>query len=120
MQGQKSLFLRTKIYLFFIVFLLSIAGCSSANLWNIQKAAFKEKIKNGNFTFLLNLDYKELKLEDIRKMGPEAPYFFYYIFKKLKMNDKALSMLRIAWRKSPGVWNKKAGLALITELIKKD
>jgi len=120
LQGQKSLFLRTKIYLFFIVFLLSIAGCSSANLWNIPKAAFKEKIKNGNFTFLLNLDYKELKLEDIRKMGPEAPYFFYYIFKKLKMNDKALSMLRIAWRKSPEVWNKKAGLALITELIKKD
>jgi len=120
LQVQKSLFRRTKIYLFFIVFLLSLAGCSSANVWNIPTAVFKEKIKSGNFNFLLNLNFNELKLEDVRKVGPEAPFFFYYIFKELKINDKALSMLKIAWQKSSGLWNRKAGLLLIAELIKKN
>ncbi len=120
MLEQKSLFRRIKVYFLFVAFFLSFTGCSSARVWDIPLPDFRQKIENSNFNFLLHIDYSKFKMEEIQKLGPEAPYYFYYIFKNLKMNDKAFLMLKIAWQKSPALWKEKAGVLLVKELIKRD
>ncbi|NOY08839.1 MAG: lytic transglycosylase domain-containing protein [Spirochaetes bacterium] len=120
MLEQKSLFRRIKVYFLFVTFFLSFTGCSSARVWDIPLPDFRQKVENGNFGFLLHIDYSKFKMEEIQKLGPEAPYYFYYIFKNLKMNNKAFSMLKIAWQKSPSLWKEKAGVLLVRELLKRD
>ncbi len=122
---QKFLFPRDKLakkilYLLILFSLLPIASsCSGKKVWDIPLTQFSLKLRNGDYTFLQHIDYTKVDLKEVRRLDPNAPFYFYFIFRKLGLRDISEKMLELAYKSGIGIWKERAGLILLKGLVKK-
>jgi len=126
--ARKFLFPRDKIkynipkkivYLLLILSLLPVvSSCNAKKIWDIPLARFRLKLKDGDYSFLQHIDYEKVDLEEVRRLNPNAPFYFYYIFKKLGLDNVSKRMLELAYKDGRDIWKERAGLMLLKSLVK--
>jgi hypothetical protein len=81
----------------------------------------REKLGRADYTFLklVNFKDKNLKLEEVLKLGDEAPYFMAQICDRTDRGDIGLRLLTLGWQKE-NRWTGECGLLLFQKLVKKD
>lgn len=92
----------------------SLASCHQNTIWNVKLEKFSKDVHSGHISFLKSIDYSKVDLSQITRLGPHAPYYMAYVFKKLDRPQLSLRMLRLEWRRGSGLWQKQAVEQLIT------
>ena len=121
---RKSSFPRDKIirkivYILIIFSVLPVvSSCTNKKIWGVPVSEFKLKLREGNYSFLQHIDYKEVDLREVDELDPNASFYFYYVFKKLGLESVSKKMLKLAYRRERGIWQQEAGLILLEGLIK--
>lgn len=79
--------------------LLLANSCRPDTLWNQALKEVQIKLKEADYSFLKQLDENQANhqynLQEIFRLGPNAPFYFYFIFKDLDKNELAEKSLRL-------------------------
>ncbi|MBN1411800.1 MAG: lytic transglycosylase domain-containing protein [Spirochaetales bacterium] len=124
MQVQKFLYPRSK-YKFFLpilfLFIFVLISCETNKIWNIPIEKIRHSIEESDYSLFEKIDFKDekIKIEDILRLGDEAPYFMSLIFDKIYRENTSEKLLETGWSKSYG-WYEPCGLLLLEKLVKKD
>ena len=103
---------------FLLVFLLTLSSCFSNTVWNLKPDDFLARLQRGDVAFLRTIDYKSVRLDEVMRLGPNAPYYLSYVYTDLGMPELARAMLRMEWRRGSGFWQEEAGKLLVTDYIR--
>ena len=121
--GNFSFFKKTfLIYtILFLVFLILLnTSCLEKRIWGLPVEEIRSKCRSSQYSFLNTIDFTRKKLTDIRVLGPGAFYYFYYIFRELEDNSKAVQVLTAGSREEKGVWKERCHLLLVEHLLEKE
>ena len=103
---------------FLLVYLLTLSSCFSNTVWNIKPEDFLARLQRGDIEFLRNIDYKSVRLDEVMRLGPNAPFYLSYVYKDLGMPELARTMLRMEWRRGNGFWQEEAGRLLVEDYLR--
>ena len=92
-------------------------SCSTDTVWGIDTETFAASIRHGDIGFLRHIEYSEVELSEIYRLGPGAALSAAYIFDRLGMEEMALDMLRLGWEEGIGLWRMHAGEEFIGRLL---
>ena len=112
----KSLSLKIKLIFSIPLFILFIFNCRADTLWGQAIDELRARIRSSDFSFLRRLELKEKDLAEVFRLGPGAPYYFYFILEDLELPDSAREMLKLQWKRGGGMWKEEAGLLVLEEL----
>ncbi len=99
---------------------LSLVSCDSGEIWGIPISVFRTRIESGEYAFLQHIDYQKIKLREVKKLNLDAPYYFYFIFNRIKLKQLARKMAEIEWKDGKGWYKVKAGLLLLKDLLEEE
>jgi soluble lytic murein transglycosylase-like protein len=112
--------LHRSIYLIAVLSLTICTGCTSSDIWGIPQDTFLSRIKNNNTEFLRHLDYQELDLEHVLRLGEGAGYYMSFVFRDLDMAHMARRMLEIEWNNGKGRLQREAVTLLLSHYIEEE
>ena len=99
-------------------------GCGSQAIWGVPVEEARLRLSVSDFSFVRQPELQETDLSELRRLGPEASYYFYYIFIELGRDDLALQTLRDYWRgnvrREQSQWHEQVGLLLMEELAERE
>lgn len=107
------------VFVMLLHYIFLYNSCGHAILWDIPIHEVRQKLYNSDYSFLKNMDFSNYKLNDVMHLGPDAPYYFYFIFKdylKNTNNKLAEKMLILTWKKSNSICSSEAGLIYLQNL----
>ncbi len=119
MQILSFIFQKTKVLFFILILLYSslIISCKTEDIWEYKIENVREKLSNSDFNFLYLIDYENYSSKEILKLGEEAPFYFYFIFKRLYLDEKSLDMLYLMHRGGDGIYADEAVSILMETLL---
>lgn len=89
-------------------------------LWGRRLPETRLLIERADFSFLRHIDFEKQKLSEVIKLGREAPYYFYFIFKELGLRSLTGDMAQLAWKQGKGYIKEEAGLLLLAEAAERE
>lgn len=104
-----------RVISFFLLFSV-VSGCSAdtGSIWGIDTAEFLMRVRHGDREFLRHLDFRNVRLAEIRNAGEGAAWYLAHMFRDLGMEDIELQLLELEWEKGCGVFRREAGNFLIS------
>ncbi len=118
MQVRQYLYLKIRIFLVLALFCLSLINCKADEMWGLPLDETKTRIRCADFSFISRLDLNDKQILELFKLGPGAPYYFYFIFRDMGIHDSTKQMLKLQWDRGRGVWREEAGLLILDNLLK--
>ncbi len=103
---------------FLLLFLLTLSSCFSNTVWSLKPEEFLARLQRGDVEFLRTIDYKSVRLDEVMRLGPNAPYYLSYVYKDLGMTELSHAMLRMEWRRGSGFWQEEAGKLLVADYLR--
>ena len=116
MLARRSSFLKNKLLFLIASLTLTCTPCRASAIWGLPSDQFGERLRNGDFSFLRDLEPGEQEEVEAFRLGPGAPYYLHFIFMELGLETRARRMLQLQWSQGSGVWKEKAGLLLLGQL----
>jgi tetratricopeptide (TPR) repeat protein len=100
------------IFLLFSV----VSGCNAdtGSIWGIDTAEFLMRVRHGDREFLRHLDFRKVKLAEIRNAGEGAAWYLAHMFRDLGMEEIERQLLELEWEKGSGVFRRESGNLLIS------
>ena len=101
-----------------VLSVLFSAGCvANRQVWGFDRDKLASDLYHADYSLLKSTDFAKVSPSDILKLGDGAPYYVGLIFEKLKMDENAVTMFRLAYDRSPEPWRMEAGYSLIREYL---
>jgi soluble lytic murein transglycosylase-like protein len=113
-----SSFLRIELLLALLAFPLFTAGCGPREVWGIDAETLKSDLAKARYSSLASVDFSSQSPDDALRISPEAPYYLSFVFDGMGRPEQSLSMLELAWDKSPEPWKDEAGVQLAQQLVR--
>lgn len=100
------------------LFLCSIPNvvAGGQGVWGLDVDEFQRRVRHGDYEFLRHLNYDDLNLSEIRRLGEGASYYTGRVLARLDMPDAASQLLQLAEREEPAPWSRSAATALVSYL----
>ena len=99
--------------------MLSIT-CKTEDIWEYNIEHVREKLNNSDFNFIYLIDFEKYSGTEILKLGEDAPFYFYHIFKELNLNVKAMEILNLLHKRGQGIYSNEAVLILLETLLENE
>lgn len=96
---------------------LTLSSCYSGTIWHIDQRRFQADLQAGRYDFLKEIDYSRVNLADVTRLGPNAPFYLSYVYRKIGMLAQAERMLNLEWQRGSGLWQKEAAKVLIKDYM---
>lgn len=117
---NKSFRIKHKKKLICIFLYFSLFSCISEGIWQYNIEEVKAKLGKSDFDFLYLVDFNEYSSSEILKLGEEAPFYLYFIFKDLGLNTRAIEMLNLLHKRGNSIYTEEAVLMLFDYLLQNE
>ncbi len=114
---QKFIFQKSKLHFSFFLLLSVFISCQHSEIWNVPEVEFISRIRHGDREFLRHLDYENLKLKEINKLGSGSGYYMSYVYESIGMRELCIAMLNLESKKSGNPWSLLSRKRLISFLL---
>jgi len=101
---------RLTLFLFLALFAV-FTHCTAArgvSVWGQDGEELSADLRAGNYDALQHVRFDDHRLEEILRLGPEAPYAVGLIYLELGMPEVAVELLRLGWEEAPGPYRREA------------
>mgnify|MGYP006266875733 CR=1 FL=1 len=100
-----------------LAFVATLGSCAEPNqVWGIPRDTFSERLQSGNHDFLLQLDYRELDIDEITRLRPGAAFYVAEIYGELGLDMMRRRMLAVELEQGREPWRRRAAEALLSQL----
>ena len=119
MKNRKYFFLPNKFIslALCLAFLFTFPDCQKAYIWEIKREELETRINRGDFSFLDDIDFNRLNIEEIIDYAPGAAYYMSYILTELNYALLAEKLLTLEWQKGHTPWKYQAAVELAQAYI---
>jgi soluble lytic murein transglycosylase len=108
--------LRVLSVLFLGAWVPAVAAAGGQGVWGLETEEFRRRVQHGDYAFLRHLNYDELDLSEIHRVGDGASYYTGRVLLQLDMAEPAAKLLRLAERETPDPWSRRAAIELVSYL----
>ncbi len=112
MRARGSSFLRIELLLTLLAFPLVAAGCGPRQVWGIPVERLSVELAHADYSSIAPVDFAESNPDEVLALAPEAPFYLSSVFDILDKPSQSLTMLELAWSRSPSPWKEEAGILL--------
>ncbi len=112
MRVHGSPFLRIELLLTLLAFPLVAAGCGPRQVWGVPAEELRGRLAQGDYEALAAVAFPSDNPEESLALEPQAPYYLSFVFDGMGLASQSLTMLELAWSRSPSPWKEQAGALL--------
>jgi soluble lytic murein transglycosylase-like protein len=81
-------------------------------VWGVDADVLGTELAQGRYASLATVEFPTQDPEEALGLSTQAPYYLSFVFDSLGRPAQSLSMLEIAWSRSPSPWKEEAGVRL--------
>jgi soluble lytic murein transglycosylase-like protein len=134
LQVHDSSFRKISILVSLVFLLLSLNRCTADTVWGVPGPEFRQRLIEGEWDFLEQLEIGERNLTEAFRLGPAAPFYLSEILFSLSggtspgaqqppaadWEQTAERLLDLQWRRGDSPWREQAALRLIRRYLDTD
>jgi len=91
-----------------VISLFFLFSCEKSVIWGVKRQEFRSKIEKGDFSFLREINFSQVKLDDIMQLAPGAAYYVSHMLPD-REQVVARRLLALEWRRGASPWKFQAG-----------
>lgn len=114
---MKKISFKVVLFSFFATIILFSTSCVMDSVYGFDKEEFRTRIREGEWDFLKNVDYKEHSIRDIGRLGDGASYYLSFVYLNIDKRLISNKLLYQEFQKGHPYWGVKATQQLLKNLL---